>query len=166
VLRLLRPPHGILSTMILDHVQNAALYRGLGGRLARGLELMGDQELLARPPGRYELEGSSLFVIIQEYAGRPLEQGIWESHRKYIDIQCVLAGAEMMGHGWRPAMKATGPYNVEKDIIFYEAGDMLLRVEAGMFAVFFPDDVHCPGLEAGGGLKVRKAVFKVEVDKA
>jgi len=34
---------------------------------------------------------------------------------------------------------------------------------AGMFAVFFPDDLHMPGVKANGISKVKKIVVKVRV---
>jgi len=32
-----------------------------------------------------------------EYQTKPREQGIWEAHRKYIDVQYMIQGSELMG---------------------------------------------------------------------
>ena len=74
--------------MIFDHVKNIGLYRGMLGALGR----LEDTALLSRPAGKYAIDGERLFVIIQDYTTKPVEQCRWESHRKYIDIQYMLAG--------------------------------------------------------------------------
>jgi YhcH/YjgK/YiaL family protein len=156
--------------MILDHIARTEFYLPLGGRVRRAFELLANPELLARPDGRYEIEGPSLVVILQQYTSKPVEQARWESHRRYIDVQYMLSGVELMGWAWRPTMAPAGDYDEAKDIIFYtDPGGALgipttlLPLTAGMFAIFGPDDVHLPGVALGRPAPVRKAVFKVAV---
>ncbi len=54
----------------------------------------------------------------------------------------------------------------EKDVIFYEAvpNETDLRLTEGMYAIFFPWDVHRPGCAARVSGPVRKVVVKVKMD--
>jgi YhcH/YjgK/YiaL family protein len=150
--------------MILDSLKNIGLYKNLQPRLARGLDALADSALMSQAPGKYELDGDKLFVMFQEYPTKHLAQCRFESHRKYIDIQFVLSGAEMMGHAFVETLKVVDPYDAAKDVAFYEGEGGLCRVNAGMFAVFFPDDAHMPCVAINHPQPVRKAVFKVAVE--
>ncbi len=114
---------------------------------------------------RIEL-GQGVYVIEQVYATKPRAEGVFESHRKYIDVQVVIEGSEAMEIV--DAARATGrePYHEERDFLLYQDVEdaSVLRLRAGEAAVFFPVDVHMPSLRLGAGAAlVRKAVVKVPV---
>ncbi len=115
-------------------------------------------------PGRTTLNEAGLTAILSDYAPRPLEACCHEAHRCFIDIQLVLDGCEFIG--CTPLEDAVGPtpYDVEGDITFFTrapAGGVVMR--PGVFAIFFPEDAHQPGVAHGGCTQVRKLVFKVPV---
>lgn len=106
------------------------------------------------------------FVLAQAYMTRSRDQGFFESHRKYIDVQCVLEGEEIMEVEPTQRLAVTQPYNDDKDVIKYadtsRASTLLLK--KGDLAVFYPEDAHMPCLTAGENpCKVVKAVIKVAV---
>jgi biofilm protein TabA len=110
--------------------------------------------------------GGGMFVIEQAYETRLRADGFFESHRKYIDVQTVLEGEELMEVADAARMTVRQPYNAERDLLIYEDSSdaSLLRVYAGQIAVFFPSDVHMPTLRIRNtALMVRKAVVKVPV---
>lgn len=150
--------------MILDRLDNAMLYRGLSPRMGAALDILAKGEILARPNGRYELDGDRIVVMLQEYDTRPRPQAAWEAHRRYIDIQYILEGSEIIGHSHIDNLKVTQPYDEAKDVMFL-AGDNgnFVRVDAGWFAIFHPHDAHMPTIAPAVPARVRKAVFKVMV---
>ena len=112
-----------------------------------------------------ELTGG-VFVIEQAYATRMRADGFFESHRKFIDIQAVFEGEELMEVGDLARMTVKQPYNDKRDLIIYEDNTeaSLLRVYAGQAAVFFPADVHMPTMRVrADAVNVRKCVVKVPV---
>jgi biofilm protein TabA len=149
--------------VILDRVENAARYRGLGERFAFALESL-TGEIAGRPPGRYELLGEEVFALVQEYETKPREEAVWEAHRRYADVQLVIAGSEVFGCAPANALRESKPYDPEKDFVLYEGEGNLVTVPAGWFALFFPGEEHMPQVQAGGPGKVRKLVVKVAVD--
>lgn len=65
--------------------------------------------------------------------------------------------------GYTPAtdcLPTNAPYDKDKDISFYEgAAENYLSVKPGMFAIFFPQDAHAPGISPEG---VKKIIVKVK----
>jgi YhcH/YjgK/YiaL family protein len=119
-------------------------------------------DLKALPLGKQELDGQRLFVSIDEYTTKDKSETRYESHKKYIDIQYIIDGEELIGLTTPDNVNVTEPYNEEKDIAFYafEGGDDI-KVTPGNFVVFFPDDVHRPVMKANANSKVRKIVVKI-----
>jgi YhcH/YjgK/YiaL family protein len=151
--------------MILDSLANAAAYARLAPRLDAGFRFLRNTDLRATPAGRIEIAGPEVFAILQDYDTKPVEQGFFESHRKHIDIQYMVSGAERMG--WAPidTLRVTDPFDDAKDLIKYAGAGEWVTVREGMFTIFFPTDGHMPSimLDATGPRPVRKVVVKVAV---
>ena len=149
--------------MITDTFDQRQRYLGLSPRFADAFNFL--QKLPAsQPDGRYDIDGDNCFALVQTYTTRPLAQALFETHRKYIDIQWLLAGFETMF--WSPLAaltQVTQPYVAEKDVIFYATPSHRtpISLRAGEFVIFFPEDGHAGGLEYGGQSEVRKVVIKV-----
>ena len=110
--------------------------------------------------------GGGVFVIEQAYATRIRADGFFESHRKYIDVQAILEGEEMMEVSDISRMTVKRPYQEPRDLIIYEdnTGASLLRLYPGEVAVFYPADVHMPTMRVrADAVNVRKCVVKVPV---
>jgi biofilm protein TabA len=156
--------------MILDRLENAAAYEGLAPRIAAALRYLQGTDFAALADGRYELDGDRLFAIVQRYQTKPSADAAWEAHRRYIDVQYVVEGAERIGYAaLRDGLRAAKPYDAEKDVAFFDARGDLFELAVGSFAIFGPQDVHAPGLAAGrpeapGG--VLKVVVKCRKDES
>jgi biofilm protein TabA len=119
------------------------------------------------PDGTVEIDGKNVFAMIQSYETRQERNAPrFEAHRKYIDIQFLLSGTELMG--WAPldAVTVTEPYDAEKDILFGNVADdasAFTFFSAGQAIVLFPSDAHAPGLTKGKPRPVKKVVIKIRV---
>jgi len=123
--------------------------------------------LAAVPVGktvRVELE-EGVFALEQAYEAKPPAEGKWEAHERYIDVQVVISGRELMGVIESAGLKLTEDYRAERDLMFFgpASGGSTLRVGPGGVAVFFPADGHMPSLADGAPEVVRKTVVKVPV---
>jgi YhcH/YjgK/YiaL family protein len=160
--------------MILDKIENADLYKNLNDRIRKSLNYIKQTDLKKLQPGRYDIDGENIFALISEYNTKPESEGKLEAHRKYIDVQYVIDGEELMGYTplSDPAFaKASAgrqeileQYNEENDIVFYKGEKFFVKVSAGMFAIFFPEDVHMPGINTGKSAMVKKLVIKVRIN--
>ncbi len=141
--------------------------------LAAGLRYLREADLMALPVGKHPIpffDTKDLFVIADAYDTRSAQTQVWESHRVYGDIQVVLTGEER--HGWLPRSNAPPvktPHDTARDVAFYEvsptleAGAEFIRLEPGRAVVFFPEDIHSPGLMIGSPKPIRKIVVKFRV---
>ncbi len=148
--------------MILDRIDQAARYRTFHPLFAQAFDWLAATDLAALPPGRHDIDGDRLFVIVEACAGRTREEAKLECHRRYLDIQLVLEGVDEMG--WRPLAACTQPrtdYDAARDIRFFDdAPASWIATPAGAFCLFFPDDAHAPLVSDGF---IRKVVVKIAV---
>ena len=146
--------------MIIDKLSNAKMYDGVHPRLKKGLDFLLENDLNSLAVGTYQVDGDKVFVMIQEYETKLVEQCRYEAHYQYADIQYVIQGAEKMGYT-NIAETKVEEADKGKDLMFLEAtGDDLL-VKEGYFAVFTPQDAHRPGQCVDAPQPIRKAVVKV-----
>lgn len=132
--------------------------------LAKALEFLRRPGTGGLPDGKHEIDGARVFAMVQRYETIEPGEPKFEAHRKYIDVQFMAAGAEVIG--WAPlgSMAVKEVYSVEKDICFGSVpagGWTPLRLEAGQLAVLYPEDAHAPRLAAGAPAPVIKIVVKV-----
>ncbi len=133
-------------------------------RFHQALAMLANTDLEQLALGRHDLDGDKLFVLVQEYTTKAESAGRWEAHRRYADIQLIVRGRERIGIAALEQMTVDVPHDETKDVaLFTGAGDWL-TMTPGRFAIFFPQDVHLPCSELGGGQPVRKVVVKVALD--
>ena len=107
---------------------------------------------------------AALFVNVSEYELGE-NAGIYEAHGKYIDIQYIICGKEAFNCAKESECEVTQPFDEKIDAALYTCRGMRTHIEAGEgdFAIFFPQDVHNPGVKYGEGIKVKKAIAKVRI---
>jgi len=115
---------------------------------------------------RYDIDGNNLYAPISEYLSKNEEDARYEAHRKYIDIQYVVSGKELIGIAPVSQQKdILDPYNEVKDVMFMTVtSEKNYPASPDRFFIFFPEDLHRPGLKDGENSPVRKAVVKVKID--
>jgi YhcH/YjgK/YiaL family protein len=148
--------------MILDSLPNARLYHRLHPGLARAFAWLEGSGPSATD-GTHEI-GDGVRAIVQGYETAPDQSKKWETHRRNLDLQVVLEGSELVG--WAPVagLSSRVPYDETKDAEFYHPPAVpgaRFQLARGLFAIFFPDDAHQPGVQEALPAKVRKVVFKI-----
>lgn len=117
------------------------------------------------PSGKYSVSKNGIFVILQEYKTRSVEEANWESHKKYVDFQYIISGAENVFVSMLSDMKQ-GEYDGNNDyLVCYGNSSEEITICAGNGIVLMPEDVHMPCLHCNGKpTSIRKAVFKIPVE--
>jgi biofilm protein TabA len=118
------------------------------------------------PVGEIEIRGRELFVRPAEYQTRLPEEGRFETHQVYMDLQYVLKGAEIMQFAPSDRLTPATSYDVQGDYQFFMAGKDItdVVVRAGEFVVYYPGEAHRPMCQHGlGAESVKKLVFKIKM---
>jgi biofilm protein TabA len=149
--------------MIADSIKNISIYKNISERLSKGLEILTDKTLLDKPDGKYEVDGANLFYLVQRYKTKSLSEAKFEAHRKYIDIQAVLKGKEIIGFTNIAGLKESAPY--KEDVVFFDMPKdyIELKMHEETFTVLFPEDAHMPACDLGGKNDVLKIVVKIKL---
>ena len=79
--------------MILDRLDNADRYAALHPGFARGFRVPPQVNDGSASPGRHELDGQRLFVMVADEQGKGRAAAKLEVHRRYIDIQMIVPSA-------------------------------------------------------------------------
>ncbi len=135
-------------------------------RWDKAFKFLKDNDLMKLELKKYAIDGDNLFATVSEYTTKNIEDAKFESHKKYIDIQYVAEGTEMIGIAPETQVtKVTDQYNPENDIAFYMVGKISeFKAAPDRFFIFLPSDIHRPGVKVSENSKVRKVVVKVKID--
>jgi biofilm protein TabA len=119
----------------------------------------------ATPLGIQQLQGDDIYVNVMKYGTLPAEQCRFETHRKYVDLQYTITGAEVIDWKRSSELAPAGPFDEPKDLQFYLPGPTLTRVHMlpGCFGIFFPSDAHRPKVFDGIHPDVFKLVVKINL---
>ena len=146
--------------MIVDMFSNLIFYKSMIKNLEKGIEAIKKQEKLE--VGRYEFDGG--FFMIQNGFTKPMEEGTFEAHRKYVDIQIVVEGSEDVAWADLSDLKEETAYNEEKDAArFTGVTDHIFHVTTGMCYVAFPHDGHKPVRHVKNQQTYTKIVMKLPI---
>ncbi len=151
--------------MIFESLKYADGLGHFGNAFVKAIEFLRRSDLAALADGKYPIDGDKVFAVIQGYVTRARQDCKWEAHRKYIDIQHIVAGEEGFGYAPVDQIKIKTEYNPEKDIAFYEGDSSVIPVSAGSLVVFFPHDAHQPGIAVNNPMPIRKVVVKIAVQQ-
>ncbi|HDL5352136.1 TPA: YhcH/YjgK/YiaL family protein, partial [Mannheimia haemolytica] len=116
--------------------------------------------------GWQELE-NGIRMNVMSFETTPAEGKKAELHRKFIDIQLLIDGEEMIEYGLsQPDLSKYDEYRDEDDYqLTAEIDDKNnLILKPNMFAIFLPYEPHKPGNSVNGNKTLKKLVVKVPVE--
>lgn len=147
--------------MIFDTLENIKNYEGLGN-VYTALKFLFETDFTKMELGRYELLSDDIFYMVQRYETDP-DKTISEAHKKYIDIQFMVDGEEIIGVAPISCEKTETEAKPENDVWFYECKTEPLTLIKNSFMVLYPNDLHCPGVAVDSAKACHKVVVKVKV---
>ncbi len=108
----------------------------------------------------YPLENGNRFFVA---VGTTKAPDVAEAHRKFLDIQYIVKGKEVMGWADLADCKIVGEFNEEKDIGKYAGDFAYITINEGICYVAFPEDAHMPGRHLDVPNDFVKVVVKLKV---
>ncbi len=152
--------------MIKDKLNNSKVYFALSENIRKGFEwLLANKEFLKNiKPDRYIIDGDNVWANVQIYNTKG--DADYEAHRKYVDIQYMIEGNEIVGVTDITNCTTTVEYNQEKDIEFLHSTveEEYQELNEGEFLLFYPHDAHKPSINPGETKTVKKVVVKAAIN--
>ena len=152
--------------MIFDNIRNCEIYYGVNSKFEKAFKFIKKAIEEKAEVGKYEIDGDEIYAFVQSYESRLKEGCIFEGHKKYIDIQYVIEGREMLGVIDISKSEIKDEYKEEHDAAFYSRNDAssYCIAKEGDFCIFYPHDIHSPGVACNNvPSNVKKIVVKVRV---
>jgi biofilm protein TabA len=149
--------------MILDSLKHSRRYLPLHPGFDARFRFLKNHSIEQLRDGETVIEGDRLFALGMATMGKGKENALFETHRKFIDIQFTVSGCDTIG--WDEQSHCTPDpkgYTADKDVEFYTNRPILwIPVDSGRFAIFYPEDAHAP---LGTDAFVHKIAVKVALD--
>lgn len=113
-----------------------------------------------------EMLTDDIFVLKQAYKTKDREECFFESHKKYIDIQYIVKGSEVMDVSNLEELEIIEEYDEKKDFIKYSSTNSFssLLIKEKELAIFYPSDAHQPCVKNIKNEVVYKAVIKLPIN--
>jgi len=150
--------------MVVGTLSNCELYYVFGERFEKAFEFLKKNDITKMELGRHDIDGDNVFILVQQYDSKSIDNCGFEAHKKYADVHYVAEGFEYLGYG--PLERAGAPiteYDPAADAVFFEKECQFVLLEKGDIAIVFPQDAHMPQKRALVEVPVRKACIKVRV---
>jgi len=150
--------------MIYGNISQAENYTGLGSGIRLGLEYLMSGKFSDPEAGKTDL-GEGVYAMCKELETK--SEGIWEAHRKYLDIHFALEEGECIACADTDKISGWSVYDAEADCMTAPGSGSGVKVEMrpGDFLIVFPEDGHMPELADGGHKKLRKIIVKIPVTR-
>ncbi|MCX6181160.1 MAG: YhcH/YjgK/YiaL family protein [Bacteroidetes bacterium] len=148
--------------MVLDHFSNREFYCKQHSLFTKAFAFLQSVKESDFDNSKVEIDGENCFALFYKGEGKGADKIVMEAHKKYIDIQYVFKGSDVMG--FKPLLDCNDILTayIEKDdyALFNNQPDTLIVVKEGNFTIFYPTDAHAPLL---GKEMLWKVVVKVKV---
>lgn len=157
--------------MIYDGMDVIERYRGLYKGLDVLIDWLGEHECRKLETGPHEILGDKVFALVQDAKTRTYGTARYEVHRRYMDLQVDIEGAERFFVTSGPT-EPLGEYDETSDKQYVKAapdnGDEIEgTLEKRHFAIFVAHEPHMPNVICATTepVAIRKVCFKILTDE-
>lgn len=152
--------------MIVYKLKEFAQNQSLSTKMRKAVDFLLKPETAMLADGTYQIDGNQVYAQVQTYTTAEPPKILFEAHRRYIDLQYIVEGQEVINCLNLEDIEIVRPYDEKVDICF-GTGSMKncvpLYMKQGDMAVFFPEHAHAPKLPFDRPQKVKKIVVKISV---
>lgn len=148
--------------MIHDRLERAPLYFGAHPGFRAAFEWLGAHAATAEAGMAVPVAGDRVVARPARYVPHAFDPERFEHHRRFVDVQYVAEGEEVVRVGDAAEMRRVGAFDEAADVGFLAGEGEPVRLRAGEFLVLWPHEAHQPGIAPGPEpAGVRKVVVKV-----
>ncbi len=150
--------------MFVGHIQDQNA--PLPAQIAAAIQHLRDTDYSTMEPGKYPIDGEQMFALVQDPITQEWESGFPEFHARYTDVQYLLSGEEAIAYlPPNPQAQVRDNFLAERDIAFVQQQENETRIvlTPGMFAVFYPGELHRPCRLVQQSMRIKKVVIKIAI---
>jgi biofilm protein TabA len=150
----------------INKAEFAKQYKAHTARWELAFKYLKETDLSSLKPGRYQLDGDDVYINVTAGLSKSKDSVLFEAHKNYADIHCVISGREMIGIAPYASVVLKKEYDPAKDIAFYIAKGKYYLSDSNTVFILFPEkDAHCGGIEVKDTAEmVKKIVVKVRTN--
>lgn len=145
--------------MVVDYIENIKEYICIHDDFKKGIEFV--LTLFDKPEGKYECE--NFFAMVQTGETKDNKECKFEAHKKYIDVQFMLKGNEILEWNDIKKLKTVTNYSEEDDVTLYEGEGPQIAIQNNMFYILYPWDAHKPCTHKIESTEYKKIVLKLSI---
>lgn len=147
--------------MITDQLKHIGKYKGISDHIDTAIKFIENTDLSTLDYGKHVID-DNVFLIKSEYWTKDENDSLYEAHLKYIDLQVVLEGEEVVFGNDVENLTEKTPYDADKEAAFYQGThSWKIIFRKNEFALFQLDDAHMPGVTLNEKSNIVKVVFKI-----
>lgn len=150
--------------MIYGTIAELDKYKGLHRNLDKAIEYISTHDLNQLPLGRTVIDSDALYVNVMDATLIKEDAGIYESHRRYLDLHVDIKGSENLLICDYSEENVTKEYSEADDYEFLEGNKTCeCSLDSEHFAICMVMEPHKPCVADTEGT-IHKAVFKILFD--
>lgn len=150
----------MIFTNLYDDMQNKSLSK----KIEACIEFARNNKIAELSNGSYFIPDTEIKMNVMSYNTKSEEDGFWESHVKYIDVQIMLEGEEYIAYNNIYGLEKID-YKEEDDFCSYKGKELMkILFKKNDVLIFYPEDAHMTSLNVNESKFVKKVVFKVDVN--
>jgi len=150
--------------MIYDGLENIGTYEHPSKRMKTASAYLRETDLDGLSDGIHEIEDRDVYAFVNTFTTRDQEDALFEIHKKYIDLQVLVYGAETIYYALTADLEPETEYDPEKDILFLSGETRIVApFRTGEFYLFYPHDAHMPCCHLDGRQEAKKVAIKIRV---
>lgn len=148
--------------MVFDTLDNAEQYYCLHPSFRQAFEFLKSNGIKGLEEGEYAIDGRNIYAMVKNYRTRMPQNGKWEAHKDYIDIQFMFEGEENMGYADIADMREV-EYITDKEQLILKGEGQFIKMKPNSFMILFRQDAHMPCMAIDQPKPVKKVIVKVRI---
>lgn len=135
-------------------------------RIKSAVSYLKNLDIESIPVGKKIIVDDNFYYSILSYNTKPEDECKLESHRKYVDIQMIISGEEIMDITDISRLTVKEEYNSEKDVVFWNVPSRMARttLKSGDCVILYPEHAHRGAIRKKIKSEVVKIVGKIKLD--
>ncbi len=151
--------------MIIGNIEDLNSIKGLNKNIDTVIDYIKNNNLCELKIGTHKVDDESVYLVKENYKTKELDRCLLKSNKKYINLDVILKGQEIIGYINAKSCEEDTSYKVKDGVIKYKGNVVtcIYEMRANSYALTFPEDAVISGIILSEITEVEKVTFKIEI---